>query len=146
MDTSYKLSRRTILIGGAGALVLAGAGPLTSQASEPDAFSLASWTPLVGQQLAAGTAVVRLESVEDLRRAPRPGEYSDPAERFRLSFSLVGGAYPPETIAISHPKSGMVNLFITRSDSKASAVIDRRGAKLLPPTAAPPVAKDRTHD
>ncbi|MCZ9881463.1 DUF6916 family protein [Arthrobacter sp. B2a2-09] len=141
METSYKLSRRTLLIGGAGAIVLAVAGPLTSQASEPDVFTLASWTPLVGQQLAAGTAVVRLESVEDLRRAPRPGEHVDPAERFRLGFSLVSGAFPPETIAISHPRSGAVNLFITHNDGKATAVIDRRGATLLPPTAAAPSSK-----
>ncbi|MBT8160016.1 MULTISPECIES: hypothetical protein [Arthrobacter] len=141
MDIPYKLSRRTLLIGGAGAVVLAAAGPLTSQASEPDVFTLASWTPLLGRQLAAGTAVVRLETVEDLRRAPRPGEHVDPAERFRLGFSLVTGAFPLETITISHPKSGAVNLFITHSEGKATAVIDRRGASLLPPTAAAPSSK-----
>ncbi|MBB6403526.1 hypothetical protein [Arthrobacter sp. AZCC_0090] len=141
MDTSLKLSRRTLLIGGAGAVVLAAAGPLTSQASEPDVFTLASWTPLVGQQLAAGPAVVRLETAEDLRRAPRPGEHADPAERFRLGFSLVTGALPPETIAIVHPKSGLVSLFITHGGSNATAVIDRRGATLLPPTASAPRSK-----
>ncbi|WP_028266477.1 hypothetical protein [Arthrobacter sp. MA-N2] len=141
METSFKLNRRTLLVGGAGAVVLAVAGQLTSQAAEPDVFTLASWTPLLGQQLKAGTAVVRLDSAEDLRRAPRPGEHADPAERFRLGFSLVNGAYPPDTIAISHPRSGAVSLFITHSDGKAFAIIDRRGATLLPPTAAAPGSK-----
>lgn len=137
MKTSDRLSRRTLLIGGAGAAVLAVAGPPASQASEPDVFTLASWRPLVGQQLKAGSAVVRLESADDLRRAPRPGEHPDPAERFQLGFSLVSGAFPPETIAVSHPTNGTVSLFITHHDRKATAIIDRRGATLLPPTAVP---------
>ncbi|UVJ40768.1 hypothetical protein [Arthrobacter sp. CJ23] len=141
MKGNYKLSRRTLLTGGTAAVVFAAAYPLVTQASEPDVFAMSNWTPLVGQELQAGPAVVVLENVTDLRQDARLGELEDSAERYRLAFGLVRGQLPTESLEISHPRSGAVQLFITHSGAKATAVIDRRGANLTPP-----VAKDQTHE
>lgn len=141
MRINHRLSRRTLLTGGVAAIGFAAAYPLVSQASAPDPFAMSSWTDLVGQQLQAGSAVVLVESVTDLRRAPRPGEHHDTANRYRLVFALVRGELPSQTLEVAHPTLGAVNFFITHGGAKATAVIDRRGANLTPP-----VAKDGTHE
>jgi hypothetical protein len=95
----------------------------------------------VGSTLTADSAIVKMERVVDLRKAPIKGEVADAGERFRLHLSLVQGAFTAGTMTILHPVSGGVPLFLTNSGTTAVAVIDRRGAAALPP---PP--KDNRND
>lgn len=133
MGNVQKLSRRTLITGGIGALALLVTATHVSTATPAEPYSLQAWSSLLGKEVKAdGGATLRVEQVVDLRKPAVKGEVDSNADRFRLHFAVVNGTLDAELITVQHPQAGPVVLFTTQGAATAVASIDRRGATMPP--------------
>ncbi|MHA7271073.1 DUF6916 family protein [Arthrobacter sp. HLT1-20] len=127
------MSRRSLIAGGAGALVLLVGASQASTATPSEPYSFQAWSNLLGKDVKVdGGATLRVEQVVDLRKPAVKGEVDSNADRFRLHFAVVAGTLDAELITVQHPQAGPVVLFTTQGAATAVASIDRRGATMLP--------------